>query len=343
MRNITVAIGIICVFLLSSCITMYEFPIEVFQPARVNLPPNIKNITLVSRNLKYPSDTLQQFYLRNNKLTRDIRPLNMDSIAISTCFDSLSAKLRQQHHIGKVTVMPITTFPVKYSQKINPPTKEQVLKIASDNQSDIIILLDMFSGFYSIYPVSDDNHQVAQVVTASVWTIYEPATYRILQHQSMIDTLYWDGLDEKSDYLASRIPNKKAAIEIAAGLTGVKYSKNLVPYWKQVKRQVLSCNEVDFQVALGLVKNSKWDQASAIWEKYTNNNNKRIQLIALYNLAVAREMEGNIEEAQQLLSQASAHQSSSFATIKKTIRNYAQILAKRKVDLERINALGYEE
>lgn len=344
MRNITVVTGIICLFILSSCTTLYEFPIEVFQPAKVDLPPNIKNITLVSRNLKYPSDTLQHFYSRNNKLTKDISRLNIDSITVNACFDSLSAKLHQYKRFDKVTILPVTTIAGKYSPKINPPAKAQVDKLASDTQADALILLDMFSGFYSIYPVTDDNHLVAQVVTASIWTVYDPSTYRILRHQKMVDSLYWDGLDEKGDYLASRIPAKKDAIGIAAGLAGVKFSKNLVPYWQQVKRKVLSCEEVDFPVALGHVKNNNWEQASAIWKKYTNDKNKWLQLLALYNLAVASEMDGNIDEAQQLLTEASAIQpSSSHATIRKNIRDYALILAKRKIDLEKINAIGYEE
>lgn len=344
MRNTTVVIGIISLFLLSSCTTLYEFPIEVFQPAKVTLPPHIKNITLASRNLKYSSDTLQHYYSRDNKLTKDVSQLNIDSITINACFDSLSAKLYQQQRFGKVTVLPLTTLARQYSQKINPPGKALVQKIASDTQAEALILLDMFSAFYSVYPVSDDNKRVAQVVTASIWTIYDPANYRILNHQSMIDTLYWDGLDEKGDYLSSRIPNKKDAISIAAGLTGVKYSKNLVPFWKQVNRSLLSCKQNDFQQAITLAKKNKWEQASAIWEKYTDSKNSRYRLQSMYNLAVAREMEGDIVGAKQLLDEAlnKAPSSSCFKEMK-SILAYSRILAKRKVDLEKINAQGYEE
>lgn len=344
MRNISVVIGIIGLFLLNSCTTLYEFPIEVSQPAKVNLSPNIKNITLVSRNLKYRSDTLQHFYARNNKLIKDNILLNIDSITINACFDSLSSKLYQQQRFGKVTVLPVTTLPVQYLQKINPPTKAQVQKIASDTQADALILLDMFSAFYSIYPVSDDNKMVAQVVTASIWTIYDPATYRILQHQSMIDTLYWDGLNEKGDYLSSRIPAKKDAIAIAAGLSGVKYSKNLVPYWRQVNRQIFTTEKEEFPLALALAKKNKWEEASAIWAKYTDSKNMRYRLQSMYNLAVAHEMEGDIEGAQQLLNDALANApASAYISEKKSIRAYSVILAKRKVELEKINVMDYEK
>jgi hypothetical protein len=118
----------------------------------------------------------------------------------------------------------------------------------------------------------------------------------------------------------------------------------MVPYWQQVKRKILSCEEENFPVALALVKDNKWELASAIWKKYTKHKNKWYRLLAFYNLAVACEMDGNIDEAQQLLAEASAIQpSSSHAKIRNNIRDYALILAKRKIDLEKINALGYEE
>ncbi|MGE5394463.1 MAG: DUF6340 family protein [Candidatus Saccharibacteria bacterium] len=344
MRNITVLIGIIGLFLLSSCTTLYEFPIEVFQPAKVNLPPNIKNITLASRNLRYLSDTLQNYFARDYKLIKDIKPVNIDSMAVVACFDSLSARLENQRRFSKVTVLPVNTFPGQAMKNITPPSKAQVQQIASNTGADAVVLLDMFSAFYSLYPISETNRVAAQVVSASIWTVYDPANYRILHHTSMIDTLYWDGMDEKGEYLYSRIPGKKPAIAIAAGLQGVKYSKNLVPFWKQVNRQILSCDKEEFPVALNLAKKNKWKEASAIWEKYTESKNKKFRLQSMYNLAVSHEMEGDIERAQQLLSDAlTIAPASSCATEKKTIRAYSLVLAKRKVELEKIDAMGYEE
>lgn len=344
MRNMTLAAGIVCLFLLSSCATLYEFPVEVFQPAKVDLPASVKTIALASRNLKYHNDTLQNYYSRDNKLIKDQKPVNIDSIAIKACFDSLSVNLEKEQRFSKVAMLPATTFPRQTVKNINPPLKAQVQKIASDTQADAVVLLDMFSAFYSIYPNDDNNQHVAQVVTATIWTVYDPAGFRMLHHTSLIDTLYWDGLDEKGDYQPSRIPAKKDAIAIAAGLLGAKYSKNLVPSWNQVNREILSIDQEEFPMALGLAKNNKWEQASAIWQKYTNSKNNRFRLQAMYNLAVAREMDGDIEGAQQLLNEAIATApASSCGTEKKTIANYSRILARRKVELEKIKAMGYEK
>lgn len=338
------ASGIFLLFLLSSCAIMYEFPIEVFQPAKADLSPKIKNVTLVSRNLKYTNDTLQNYYSKNYKLTRDLRTENNDSIVIAACFDSLSNKMEEQGRFNKITVLPVSSLPKRYLKRIVAPSRNLVQKISSDTNADAIIFLDMFSGFYSVYPTDYNNQSIAQVVTASVWTIYNPINNQILHHTSLIDTIYWDGMDDQDHYKAISIPNKTNALAIAAGLAGIKYSEILIPHWSQVYRQTFSSNKIDFRNAAQLAKKNQWKEASVIWEKYTNSNNKRYRLHSLYNLAVANEMEGNIDNAIKLLSDASTVSKSPFYTNEnKSIRKYAGILAKRQIELNKINSLGYEE
>jgi hypothetical protein len=215
-------LALVLLVFLSSCVTMNEFPIEVFQPAKVTLPPSVKNVTLVSRNLKYNSDTLNDYYSRNYKLTIDITPANIDSLNVKACFDSLRLKMQALSRFSQIEVLPVSSLRKQYVKNITPPSKNFVEKIAADTEADALILLDMYSSFYSVYPNPDNDRSIAQVVTASIWTIYDPVKFKILHHTSQVDTFYWDGLDEQENYKASRIPNKKAAMQIAAGLAGVK-------------------------------------------------------------------------------------------------------------------------
>lgn len=344
MKKLLVNMGIVLLFLLGSCAVSHEFPIEVFHPAKVELSPTIKNITLVSRNLKYLNDTLQNYYSRESKLVKDFKPVNFDSIAIQTCFDSLILKLQAQQRFSNITTLPVTGIRRQLTKNIIPPTRNFIQKIASDTHADALILLDMFSGFYSIYPVSEDGRLVAQVVTASIWTIYDPSNYRILNHSTMIDTLYWDGLDELEKYNASRIPTKEDALEIAAGMAGVKYSKNILPYWAIVYRSILSSNQEDLKKAALLAQQNQWDEASALWETYIESKNKRYRVLALYNLAVASEMNGDIENATELISRASKVNHSPINSIEnKSIQKYAAVLAKRKIELSRINSMSSQQ
>ena len=95
--------------------------------------------------------------------------------------------------------------------------------------------------------------------------------------------------------------------------------------------------------AAGLAKMNKWEEASALWQKYTESKNKRHKIHALYNLAVAGEMDGNIETAIELNNKASKISSSPvFADENEIIRKYSAVLAKRKIELAKLNSMNYE-
>lgn len=341
-KMITIS-GIVSLFFLCSCVTLNEFPIEVFQPAKITLPAEIKNVTIVGRNLKYLNDTLQNYYSKDFRLVKNKKTFNTDSISVQACLDSLSQKLQSQKRFNKITALPFTSFPVQFVKNIHAPSKTLIQEIASKTGADALILLDMYSGFYSIYKNSDDGRSIAKVVTASIWTIYDIQKNRMINHTSLVDTVYWDGLDSKENYLASRIPDKKAAMQIAAGLVGVNYSKNIIPFWATVYRNTLSCNQADFKKAAGLAKMNKWEEATEIWKKYTESKNKRHKIYSLFNLAIASEMDGNIETAIELNNKASKISSSPvFADENEIIRKYAAVLAKRKIELAKLNSMNYE-
>lgn len=343
MKKIITISGIISLLFFSSCVTINEFPIEVFQPAKITLPAEIKNVTVVARNLKYNNDTLQNYYSKDFRRMRDKTPANIDSLTVTACIDSLSAKLQAQKRFEKITVLPVSSFPVKYVKNINPPSKNLIRKISSDTNADALILLDMYSSFYSVYSNADNGRNEVKVVTASIWTIYDASKLQIINHTSLVDTLYWDGLNESDSYSASRIPNKKVALQIAAGLAGLSYSKNIVPNWAKVYRNTLSYNKADFKKAAELAGKNKWDEASVLWEKYTASKNKRQQIQALFNLAIASEMDGNIDTASELISKASKVSSSSFyITENEIIKKYSAVLAKRKIELKKLNSIDYD-
>ncbi|MDP2114283.1 MAG: DUF6340 family protein [Bacteroidota bacterium] len=343
MKKLITISGIVSLFFLSSCVTLNEFPIEVFQPAKITLPAEIKNVTLLSRNLKYENDTLQNYYSKDFRLVKNKKTFNTDSISVQACLDSLSQKLQAQKRFNKITTLPVSSFPVQFVKNLHAPSKNLIQEIASKTGADALIMLDTYSGFYSIYKNSDDGRSVAQVVTASIWTIFDVSKNRMISHTSLVDTVYWDGFDSNQNYLASRIPDKKAAIQIAAGLVGVNYSKNIIPYWATVYRNTISNNQADFMKAAGLAKMNKWEEASDLWKKYTETKNKRHKIHALYNLAIASEMDGNIEAAAELNNKASKISSSpAFADENKIIRKYSAVLAKRKIELAKLNSMNYE-
>lgn len=326
------------VFLLimSSCVSFEKFSIEVYKPSELNLAPNVKKIALVSRNLKYANDTLQNYQVRNHHLIKDKIRFNTDSLAIAICLDSLSGQLVAQNQFDNIWILPVNTFPKNRLKEIRPATIEWYKSISEKTGADALILLDMFSCFYSL---SNDNaNSSANVVTSNIWTVYSAKEQRIINRFTQVDTLYWDELDENGQYKKLRIPDKKNAILLAAGVIGENYAKHILPDWAKVDRTFMLSSDSEFQKAAKLAQNNKWDEAVVIWQVYSNSKSKRNKVMALYNLALAGEMNGNIDQAITLTDQAAKVSSGLFMSSEnEAVRKYSAVLYQRKNEINKLN------
>ena len=326
----------IFLLILSSCASFEKFSIEVYKPSGLNLASNIKKIALVSRNLKYANDTLQNYQVKNHHLIKDKIRFNSDSLAIKTCLDSLSGQLLAQNRFDGVWILPVNTFPKNQVKEIRPATNEWYKAIAEKTGTDALILLDMFSCFYSQSNV--DSNPTANVVTSNIWTVYGAKEQRIIDRFTQVDTLYWDRLDENGQYQKIRIPDKKSAISLAASVIGENYSKHILPAWAKVDRTIMQSSDPEFQKATKLAQNNKWEEASAIWQNYADSKSKLKKVTALYNLALASEMNGNIDQAIGLTDKAAKVSSGLFmSSDNEAVRKYSAVLYQRKNEINKLN------
>jgi len=326
----------IFLLILSSCVSFEKFSIEVYKPSELNLGPSVKKLAIVSRNLKYVNDTLQNYQVRNHHLIRDKVRFNSDSLAIITCMDSLSRHLLAQNKFDSIRVMPVNTFHQNQVKEIRPATSEWYKTISKKTGADALILLDMFSCFYS--QTNDESNSSVNVVTSNIWSVYGAREQRIIDRYTQVDTLYWDELDENSQYKKLQMPDKKSAISLAAGVIGENYAKHILPAWSKVDRTIMTTSDSEFQKAAKLAKNTKWEEAVAIWQKYSDSKSKLKRVTALYNLALASEMNGNIDQAIGLTDQAAKVSSGLFLSSEnEAVRKYSAVLYQRKNEINKLN------
>lgn len=325
---------IVLLLSLSSCVSYEKYSMEVFKPGERSFPENMHKIALVARNLKYKADTLQNYQAKNYRLIKDRSRFNVDSLAISTCMDTLEARLLEQPQFDSVLVLPFHTFPVTRVNEIRPAKTGWYRKLADQTGADGLIVLDMFSCFYS---VTHDNMS-ANVVTSNIWSVYNNRS-EMIDRYTQIDTLYWDQSDADGSYKKYKIPDKKSAVAMAAGVIGENYSKRFLPAWTTVYRDIMTCSNPDLKIAANLAGKNKWDEASVIWNKYANASGKRNQLIAKYNLALACEMNGNVDRALELIAESALLSSGAFRSAEnELIRKYAVVLERRKNEIKKLNA-----
>lgn len=317
---------------LFSCVSYQKYSMEVFKPGDKNLPDNMKKVALVARNLKYKSDTLQNYQAKNNRLVKDKKITTIDSLTITSCFDSLANRLLQQSGFDSVLVLPYNTFPVRRVPEIRPAKADWYKKLAAQTRADGLIVLDMFSCFYS----SNSELGTANVVTSNIWSVVN-AEGKLLDRFAQIDTLYWDQTDETGTYKKYKIPDKKSAISLAAGVIGQNYSRRFLPGWTTVSRDIMTTGNSDFQKAANLALKNQWKEATAIWENYLASPNKRYRLVATYNLALSNEMEGNIDRAIELLAESAKLSLGSFSRLEnESVRKYAAVLEIRRNEIKKL-------
>ena len=322
--------------ILSSCVSYEKFSIEVFKPSEVRLTPDVEKVEIISRNLKYVHDTLQNYQVKNRQLIKDKVHFNTDSLAIMTCMDSLSGKLLAQNQFSSVGILPINTFAVSRVKEIRPAKSEFYKVVSEKTGADILILLDMFSCFYS--QKNDDSDLSANVVTSNIWSVYSTREQKIIDRFTQVDTLYWDETDENGKYKKLRIPDKKSAISLAAGVIGENYAKHILPAWAKVDRTIMQSTDSEFQKATKLAQNNKWEEAVPIWQVYSESKSKRNRVIAWYNLALASEMNGDVDRAIELTDQAAKASSGPFLSSEnEAVRKYSAVLYQRKNEINKLN------
>lgn len=319
---------------MSSCISFQKFAIEVYKPAEVTLPAGMQKVLLVSRNLRYVNDTLQNYYMDGHLLRKDKTKFNVDSLAVTNCLDSLAARLSKQKRFSGIDAVRYGFMPVERVKDVRPAPAEWYKNLCEKSGSDGLVVLDMFSCFYRRY---NNPYPSAWVITSNIWSVYDAKTEKIIDRHPQTDTLIWDGSDENGKSAKFKIPGKKSAVALASGVIGANYSKHLVPNWIKVNRQIMYNNDPELKKAAQLAQKHNWTDASAIWNKLAESSSSSKKSISLYNLALASEMNGETDKALQQINQAVAMINGKGPTDKNdAIRKYASVLLKRQSDLNKL-------
>lgn len=336
MKRETIGFALLLLWLASSCVSYKKFSIEVYKPADYSIGNDIRKVALVSRNLKYPADTLQHYQVHNHRLIKDKKWFNTDSLAIKTCLDSLSSQLNSRHKFDSVWVMPITFVQPKRVTEIRPAVNSWYQSISQKTGADLLIFLDMFSCFYN--QSNEGNGASANVVTSNIWSVYQVNKQKLVDRFSQVDTLYWDSYDENGRYSGIKIPDKINAVSLAAGVIGENYSKHILPDWTKVDRNYLIIDQAEFNKAIDYAQKGKWEEASKIWQNQLTYSSKKKKVVALYNLALASEMKGEIDQAINYTDDAAKLSSGFFlATLNEAVRKYSVVLHQRRNEINKLN------
>jgi hypothetical protein len=290
----------------AGCTVFREYPIEVYSPAELTLPPQASRVAIVYRAFKYPGDTLDHYYKNNFRLMRAKNdPPRFDSLLVTTCMNELANRLRSQSSFKEIQMLPFNTFKRHTGSHLSDLPADVIRKITDATNSDLLIALETYSSFFSVYPETFGTPQAHEVITVAVWSVYDPKQNIRVERKSMIDTVFWNGYDDEGNHLKGyRPPPRRTALELASSLAGEAYARRFQPRWETVNRIFSVPPLPDFTEAALLFEAGKTDDAIELWKRYAADRNGKMAIHARFNLALAYELKDNLERSRQWLSAA---------------------------------------
>lgn len=332
----------ILLLLLSSCTVYKEYPIEVYTPGAIAVPPNARNVAIVYRNFKYTNDTLQHYYKDDHRLKKARKdPQDLDSILVGICMNELAKNLKEQNTFGEIRIFPEIFEPHK-GERLPSLNFQLIDKLTSSTATDLLISLETYSYFYSEYSETEELPTNSnEVVTAAVWAVYNPYNNKLIERKTMIDTIFWNLYDDQGNFQRKgKLPPRITALKVASQMAGENYSKRFFASWETVDRLYSVPPLPDFSAADEYIQKGEWDNAIMLWKRYADESNGRMAINARYNIALGYEMKDDIEMAEKWLK--AAHQIAMDYKSRddlKIITAYQKILAKRKKEIDRLNQL----
>jgi len=296
----------------ASCSSVNYLRVQLGLPGQEDLPQAIQSLTLVNRSadsrfVNYDADTLQQlFYRKAFRLDTVLYDLTATDTLIRALGDLLFESGRYD------IVIPENRF---LTHKRNSFFSEEmpwneVESLCNTFNTDAVLSLDHFKTSLStthrpetLYDNVDGRffRAYSAMITIqyeALFRIYDPEKKQIINRTFLRDTLYWEEADLSNRALFSRLTPVKSAMVESAIAIALEYADKISTTWTDGTRKFFSSGAPGFDEANYYARNHEWEKALDLWLSFAENTtSKGLRSKAEYNIALAYEMSGDIDEA----------------------------------------------
>ena len=292
-----------------SCKSYYiAMTIEVPKPAKEELPTDIQSITLMNRSinnqfLNHNEDSLQNYFFRNGY---QLSKIILDSVSADTTIRALAALLFESGRYDVVVPVERNIYrSLSYEKLPDIISPSQVTQICSNYNTDALMVLERFStklmadyskeqllansNNYSFYASLDLKYN-------AFFRIYKPGMEAPIKEFELIDTISWESADNLQQRLFSKLPSIKQALINAGIKVALDIDSKVSPSWVTEKRGYFLFNQKN-DLGQQLMNENKTEEAKSFWLEKVQSNNKKIRGKAEYNLALAYELDGDVDQA----------------------------------------------
>lgn len=339
-RNVVVSSLLALFVILSFTACTRVIRIQALKPAAITLPSDIETIVVINR---YKPDEKHKFKNFIEGLLTGER-IRLDRMAADMAINSVIKKLSESPRV----IVKSVPFELKGTgtwEFPQPLSVEVVKQIAQDYKADAIVCLEVMDSNSWIRTREErrkrtvngqQQEYVVSVATRWVsidvgWRIYEGKTGSILDEHRMHQEMSWDSeASDSKTAVAQLIPMDRAIPEVGAA-AGWDYATRIAPSWIWISREYYTRarKNADFKQGVVDAQANHWRDAAVRWRPLTDNPDKKIAKRACLNMAVACEVEGNLEAALSWAKKGAA-----LGSVR--CKNYIDILTQRIEDEKRL-------
>jgi len=267
-------------------------------------------------------------------------PEVLDSTFLSDKYPGFMTSLRLLNAISAVQPAPKN---IQEHHSFDPYyglySREMIGELADSSKADLLLSLDLFfsqnkSEFIRI-PESNMVHE--QVMINYFWTAYDLQQQKLMFHIAKTDTIRWTGIGTSRKKAFKQVPPRKDAVLNAADIAGTNSANFLLPHWITIQRMCYSFADAERKKAIPLAEAGQWLEAAKIWKAHTSNKNKKTAAKCMFNMALACEMNDDLEAALEWVVKSYYVFGEKHPIHAANCKEYIRVLGLRKIDVKRIN------
>jgi hypothetical protein len=296
----------------SACKPVSYLTVDLTDPPKEGLPEEIQSLTLVNRAVdkRFTDDPRDSIQLRFYESQFNLDTVIYDIKATDTLMQALGNLLYESGRFD--VVIPENRFLTK--DTLNPFSDQMNWEMAEDLtkrfNTDAVLSLDFYKTSISAvfgtkknvrwdnlaeYTYYAANLKISYIANLR---LYYPRNKDLLISYFLLDTLEWEGANLELKSLFREFTKVKDALTETGIATALDLSKRIAPNWKSYSRAYFSSgNDVLRQTSL-LIQNNDWETAMNRWqEMLEKTKSKSLKSKIEFNLALAYEMQGDLNEA----------------------------------------------
>lgn len=308
MKNIVVYSLIAVAIAFTSCATS-SISVRVLKPADITLPSNIKTVAIMNRSLADKDSKLGNII--EGVLTGE--QLFGDREGSEKCIIGLYDQLNTTDRFVPCLPKDVEKYKGTGTDKWPEPLKEGDIEgICRSCKADALIVLETFDSdqglkYNDVERTRKNNDGTTAKYMAKVahldigisagWRIYYPVKKEIIDQNVFVDHKHWDAEGLTESEASGRLPVRRHAVNDAGYFAGQQYGYRISPAWVWVGRTYFVKGNDNLKDGKFKVKAKAWEEAEQIWLKDAKNPDPKIAGRATHNLALAREVQGDLEKA----------------------------------------------